>query len=210
MGGGAGLGLAGGATLAGGKVIVAGSVGTLVLDAEAKLDGTMVKLNCGGEKGGVSAEDRDPKRLDTPRDVVMKKLHVRILDAQRLPMRNKKYMLTVEGTPYEGTTSATGDIDVEVPAHVEVGKLTVWKDDPRVGERLRWNVDIEPKLPNPSRPAGACARLSNLGYYVGPRVKVIDARLEDAIKRFQFDHGLLVDGKLGPQTAYVITTVHGH
>jgi len=97
MGGGAGLGLAGGATLAGGKVIVAGKGATLVLDAEAKLDGAMVKLNCGGEGGGVSVKDRDPKKLDTPRDVVMKKIMIRALDSDRRPMPGKHLRAQREG-----------------------------------------------------------------------------------------------------------------
>jgi len=209
-GAGAGLGLAGGATLAGGKVIVAGKGATLVLDAEAKLDGAMVKLNCGGEGGGVSVADRDPKLLDTPRDVKTKKLNVRILDAERRPMGDKRYLLTVDGKPYEKRTSESGDIDVEIPEEAEVGELTVWRDDSPSGSRLHWKVDIEPALPPPNRPAGARARLAHLGYYEGPPVEVIDKRLEDAIKRFQADHGVRVDGKLGPETAYLICKLHGH
>jgi type VI secretion system secreted protein VgrG len=210
-GAGAGLGLAGGATLAGGKIIVAGKGATLVLDAEAKLDGALVKLNCGGEGGGVSVEDRDPKLLDTPRDQKTKKLSVRILGVDRRPMLNKKYLLTVEGASYgDGkTTGSEGEIEHDVPEHASVGQLTVWVGAYPDGERLQWKVDIEPKLPEPDTVPGARIRLSNLGYYQGPPVEEIDERLGDAIRRFQTDVNLPITGRLDPVTALRILEIHG-
>jgi len=207
MGGGAGLGLAGGATLAGGKVIVAGKGATLVLDAEAKLDGAMVKLNCGGEGGGVSAEDRDPKKLDTPRDVVMKHVNVRVYDESLVPMRERPYALTVLGRVISGVTSATGDVDAEVPEEAQVGQLTVWEEYPE-GERLQWKVNFEPPLPPPHRPPGARIRLANLGYYQGPPVEEMDDRLRQAVQRFQQDVELPPTGELEPLTVYRLLVVH--
>jgi len=209
-GAGAGLGLAGGATLAGGKVIVAGKGATLVLDAEAKLDGAMVKLNCGGEGGGVSVADRNPRLLDTPRDVKTKKLKLRALDAECRPLPKKKYILSVEGTPIEGITGPDGRFELDVPEEARVGQLTVWVDEHPEGERIKWAVDIDEVLPPANRPAGARIRLANLAYYQGPPVEEIDERLEASIRWFQKTRNLAVTGKLDPVTVYELTKVHGH
>jgi len=78
-----------------------------------------------GEGGGVSVADRDPKLQGTPREVKTIKLNVRILDAQRRPMRNKRYLLTVDGKPYEKSVSGRAG-----PVH----SGSFWR---RIGRRRR-------------------------------------------------------------------------
>ena len=169
----------------------------------------MVKLNCGGEGGGVSVADRDPKLLDTPRDVQTKKIKVRALDSRRLPMPGKHYRLTVEGKPFEGLTGPDGLIEHDVPEDATVGQLTVWIDAYPDGPRLRWTVKIEPKLPEPNTVPGGRIRLSNLAYYQGPPIVYVDRRLKAAIEQFQVDQGLLVTGRLDPATTLRLVEVHG-
>ena len=65
--------LDGGAALAGGKVMASSGLGaTLVLDADAKLDGALVKLNCGGEAGGGAKPFSDDERRGTVRYRVLR------------------------------------------------------------------------------------------------------------------------------------------
>lgn len=209
VGGGAGLGLAGSATLAGGKVIVATKGSSLVLDADAKLDGANVKLNCGGAGGGVSAEDRDPKQLITPKESPKKPLNLRVLDSAMEPIKGKRYVLTVEGQRFEDVTGGDGELTAEVPEAAAVGQLTVWPEAYPEGPTLRWKVVIH-DLPKPNTPAGARVRLTNLAYYVGPPVETIDERLEQSIKQFQSDNELPVTGTLDAMTVVTLMEVHGH
>ena len=57
--------------------------------------------------------------------------------------------------------------------------------------------------------AGQRERLTNLGYDAGESDKDSDIQLRSAIEEFQCDHGLVVDGKCGPNTQKVLVHVHG-
>jgi peptidoglycan hydrolase-like protein with peptidoglycan-binding domain len=61
--------------------------------------------------------------------------------------------------------------------------------------------------------SGQKARLNNLGYFAGP----LEGKSEEennvmflsAVEEFQCDHGLVVDGKCGPNTQAKLKQVHG-
>ncbi len=55
-GGGATVGLTGSVSVAGGEVLVSSKGASMVLDANAALDGALVLLNCGGASGGAEAD----------------------------------------------------------------------------------------------------------------------------------------------------------
>jgi putative peptidoglycan binding protein len=58
-------------------------------------------------------------------------------------------------------------------------------------------------------PSGQCARLLNLGYYQGPLEPGDPVLLASAVEEFQCEHGLLVDGRCGPQTQAKLKAVYG-
>ena len=58
-------------------------------------------------------------------------------------------------------------------------------------------------------PSGQMARLTNLGYYLGPEGEIDAHQLRSAIEEFQCDHSLPVDGKCGSQTQAKLKQVHG-
>lgn len=209
-GGGAGLGLAGAATLAGSVVKLSAEAGaTALLDASANLDGALVKLNCGGSGGAVPAPGGRPRPSSEAMDRPTKPLRIRLLDSYMNPYRSKKYILVVAGERFEDTTDDDGNLAAEVPAHAELGSLTLWIGEFPTGQRVHWKVRIE-DLPPPNTPSGARVRLTNLGYYLGPPVESLDDELSAAIRQFQVDHGLRPDGQLDELTVAALIRRHGH
>lgn len=57
--------------------------------------------------------------------------------------------------------------------------------------------------------AGWRERLNNLGYRAGDADRADDYQLRSAVEEFQCDHGLVVDGKVGPATRARLVSVHG-
>ncbi|MCC6557528.1 MAG: type VI secretion system tip protein VgrG [Polyangiaceae bacterium] len=209
-GGGAGLGLAGAATLAGSVVKLSAEAGaTALLDANANMDGALVKLNCGGSGGSVPAPGGRPRPSSETRERPTKPLRIRLLDPYLSPYRSKRYILVVAGEQFEDVTDGEGNLSAEVPAHAELGSLTLWVGEFPTGERVHWKVRIE-DLPPPNTPSGARVRLTNLGYYLGPPVESLDDDLRAAIRQFQIDHGLRPDGLLGELTVAALIRRHGH
>jgi len=124
-------------------------------------------------------------------------------------MPKKHYVLIVQGERFEDETSESAEIDVEVADEATTGKLTVWSDAFPEGPRIRWSVAIE-QLPPAEEPPGARVRLSNLGYYQGPPVEVVDERLADTIGRFQADRRLRITRRLDAETVVTLVRIHGH
>jgi len=209
-GGGAGLGLAGTATLAGSVVKLSAEAGaSALLDANANMDGALVKLNCGGSGGWIGAPGGRPRPSAEANERPTKPLKIRLLDAHMNPYRSKKYILVVAGERFEDVTDEEGNLSAEVPAHAELGSLTLWVGEFPTGQRVHWKVRIE-ALPPPNTPSGARVRLTNLGYYLGPPVESLDDELRAAIRQFQVDHGLQPDGELDEPTVATLTHRHGH
>jgi N-acetylmuramoyl-L-alanine amidase len=57
--------------------------------------------------------------------------------------------------------------------------------------------------------SGQQARLNNLGYFPGSSDQDDDPQFLSAAEEFQCDHGLTVDGKIGPKTQAKLKQVHG-
>ena len=55
---------------------------------------------------------------------------------------------------------------------------------------------------------GVKARLKNLGYYDGEINDEQDDEYKSEVRRFQQDHGLVVDGIVGPQTRAKLKDEH--
>jgi len=57
--------------------------------------------------------------------------------------------------------------------------------------------------------AGVRERLNNLGYLAGDTEDPANLRFRSAVEEYQCDHGLVVDGKLGPKTRSSLSKTHG-
>ncbi|MEZ4447216.1 MAG: type VI secretion system tip protein TssI/VgrG [Polyangiaceae bacterium] len=197
-GAGAGLRLSGGAVLAGGSVVAASSGASLVLDANASLDGALVLLNCGGQSAGVGAEDA--KTETTP-------LRLRVLRPDGTAAGAAEYELVVGSSVLKGTTSATGMVDELVPAASTTAHLQVWPDG-REAPRLRWTLALK-SLEGTGTLVGVASRLQNLGFYSGPLVEELTPLLRAALAAFQLVHALEPTGEPDAETLSQLEAVHG-
>lgn len=213
-GGGAGLRLAGDAALSGGKVVVASEGASLVLDAEAKLDGAMVKLNCGGSGAGVGGSSPEIAALIQGPPEPERLLDVCVFSELGEPLPGRPFTLIAGGARIRGETDGDGHLTVggargaPVPNSASTAQLTVELDDESGGPTLEWTLAIAPLAPADTA-RGASERLRNLGIYLGPLRESVDDRLRDAIRSFQREMGLPIDGQLGPPTVAALLVAHG-
>ncbi|MBK8937949.1 MAG: peptidoglycan-binding protein [Polyangiaceae bacterium] len=114
-----------------------------------------------------------------------------------------RFVLTGAGLPrpVEGKLTREAILEAQIPItarHVEV-RL------PDAGLVVRLRVgDLDPV----AEESGVVQRLRNLGYL--PRAEDITADdLDSAVKRFQADKGLTVDGQLGAETRSALLSEHG-
>ncbi|MFO0614802.1 MAG: type VI secretion system tip protein TssI/VgrG [Polyangiaceae bacterium] len=173
---------------------------SLVLTEEAKLDGTSVKLNC----GGIDPKDLVPKN-DEPQT---KKVSLKLADADGKPHASKEYVLTAGGARFEGTTDGDGKLEVDVLKTATVAQIVLYLGKRPEGEQLRYRVALE-DLPE-SSVKGSLARLKNLGFYWGEPSDVLDGPAHDAICAFQIANQLEPTGELDGPTLAKLTERHGH
>ena len=120
------------------------------------------------------------------------------------PFANLPFRLEVDGAEVRdggaATTTGDGHIDVVVPFGAKAGRITI---DGQV-----FVLDIAPLEPADSV-KGAQQRLQNLDYPVGAEDGVLSAQTREALRAFQRDHDLPVDGELGAATRAKLAEVHG-
>jgi N-acetylmuramoyl-L-alanine amidase len=139
------------------------------------------------------------------------KLRLVLEDLYAKPIENAQCELHVEGEVFQLKTDGKGKIEHDIKPDARSGSLMI--KDPRtpVSEiviPIRIG-DMDPV----DKESGQRARLNNLGYFAGP----LEGRKEEenkalflsAIEEFQCDHGLTVDGKLGPATQAKLKQAHG-
>jgi N-acetylmuramoyl-L-alanine amidase len=136
------------------------------------------------------------------------KLRVLVQDVDGQPLAGKKYELRVGAKVQTGVTGSDGLAEVEAPADAEVGELVVWADDQAPDQPDRLTLKIG-HLDPVEELSGVQARLNNLGYDCGPADGVDGERTQAAVKAFQGDQGLKVDGIAGPQTQAKLKQVYG-
>ena len=123
------------------------------------------------------------------------------------PVANAKCQLTVENKVFEVVSGADGKIEQKIPATAQNAELVVKEGNtPLKGVTL--SVQIGHLDPVEDR-FGQKARLSNLGYYLGPLDADNPAKFRSAVEEFQCDYGLTVDGDCGPNTQAKLKQVHG-
>src|SRR5262249_52817872 len=124
---------------------------------------------------------------------------------------NAKCELHVDGTIFNVTSMADGKIEQQIPIDAQGAELIVTDGDTSL-KGVKLKVQIGHLDPVEER-SGQKARLSNLGYYLGPLDDEAedgdaddadddedDPQFQSAVEEFQCDQGLQVDGDCGPET----------
>lgn len=134
-------------------------------------------------------------------------LRIILRDADNKPLKDTSYGLEVGDLLFEGYTNGKGLLEHEIPCDADAGLLRVtgWEFPLRIG-----HLDPVDEI------SGWQARLHNLGYRPGPvdgaeqnEDGSVREDLQSAVEEFQFDHGLVVDGRVGPKTQEKLKKEHG-
>lgn len=164
----------------------------------------------------VAIPDREPKeepcatgekhrfQVRSPRT----RLELALLDADQEPIAGKRYELVIDGTKHEGQTDGEGKIDRPIPGDASSGELALWLVDDEQTEPSRWTLKLG-QLDPVDTPTGIQERLQNLGFDCGPVDGVIGKRTRAAVRAFQIEHELVVDGDPGPKTQAKLEQAHG-
>jgi type VI secretion system secreted protein VgrG len=176
------------------------SEASLVLDKDAKLKGTQVKLNCDEEK------PTDRKGEEAP--IEKEPFKLKLSDAEYGVYANKKYHLLVDGATYEGTTDGEGVLEKQLPKDAKALTIVLWNGEYPAGEEKRWTIRMGP-MAAADTARGAQERLGNLGYFTGEPKDEMDDVTRAAIRDFQAHAGVPATGELDAPTVEKLNTVHG-
>jgi N-acetylmuramoyl-L-alanine amidase len=131
-----------------------------------------------------------------------------VQDAAKEPIVDAPYELILGALTLEGTTDGKGWVRCEIPAWAETGTLKVWMtaegDD---DDAVEWPIMFGHLDPIDTT-SGVKGRLNNLGYSCGPVNDQEDERYDAAVRRFQHEHELAVDGIVGPKTGSALSKAH--
>ena len=125
--------------------------------------------------------------------------NVRVRDLGDQPIANAPYRLNLTNLGVTGTTDDQGWIRCKIPAQSEFGTLMVWPNPADQETVIAWSLYVGHLDPLETI-TGVKARLNNLGYDCGDVNSIQDEEYESAVRQFQTDYGLKVDGIVGPQT----------
>ena len=143
-------------------------------------------------------------------------LNMKLLDAFHQPRANVDYTITIDGNSQKGTTDADGSLKMSIPPGAMTGKLVVAspgdKDGkPIPGQPKNQVMNLQLGDLNPvTEVSGVKARLTNLGFYMGPIDENLDDDMKRAIRSFQRRKGLAVTGESDAATQSKLLEVHGH
>ena len=126
---------------------------------------------------------------------------MRFTDSSGQPRSNLAYILTIDGTNYNGRTDGDGKIEVNIQPDAQSGKLVLGEGK----EAKTYELDLGALAPV-SEPEGALKRLQSLGYHCG-----IDPQtgFSQALRSFQADQSLPTSGKLDTLTQNKLVDVFG-
>ncbi len=125
---------------------------------------------------------------------------IRICTKDGTPLASTNYELTVGELQLSGTTDSNGMLEQPIPPDTTTGTLVVGADSRE--------LQLGALDPIHAR-TGVQARLNNLGYPLGKVDGIIGKKSIRAIKSFQHNQGLTVDGHVGPVTRDKLLEVHG-
>jgi hypothetical protein len=126
-------------------------------------------------------------------------LHVRIEDYAGAAIPTTKYTLEFRDTKLEGTTSDVGVIDRQIPLGINRVRISIWEDAEASTPMLSWSLNVGDLDPI-ERTSGVQARLANMGIKCGRIDGVMGPQTRAAVKIFQKQNDLVVDGIVGPNT----------
>ena len=132
------------------------------------------------------------------------KLRLQLLDEERKPRANLRYVLAVDGALHEGTTDGEGRIEVAIPPAARSAKLTV-----QDGEKQE-EFDLSLGHVDPiSEVSGVQQRLTNLGFDCGGESGTIGERTASALRGFQKQEVLSETGQIDGATRQKLEEIHG-
>jgi N-acetylmuramoyl-L-alanine amidase len=135
-------------------------------------------------------------------------LNLCIQDESNDPYKLVKYRLELtHDLHFEGTTDDHGWIKQKIPPWAEIGTLTIWPDSSDDDFSLSWEVKLGHLDPLETI-SGVKGRLNNLGYDCGEVNSVKDEQYLAAVRQFQSDNDLKVDGIVGPHTREALHREH--
>jgi len=138
------------------------------------------------------------------------RLRIRFLGIDSKPAAGVKVDMTIDGTITSLTTSGDGNVDELLSPLAQKGSIQ-FKDERTPFEQ---QIPIEVRvghLDPIEEESGQRGRLNALGYDAGDPAEAGDASLalRSAVEEFQCDHGLTVDGIVGPQTRKKLQDAYG-
>ena len=129
----------------------------------------------------------------------VRQLRLVLKNKQGSPVSQKSYRLSVDDKTIEGKTDKKGYLEAEVPHLAETAELEI------AGVKRTLKIaHLDPV----ETVSGVQARLNNLGYNAGPVDGINGRKTKNAVKQFQSDYNLAVDGIVGPQTRKHLRDVH--
>jgi N-acetylmuramoyl-L-alanine amidase len=135
-------------------------------------------------------------------------LNLRVQDPDKQPVADARYCLTLDNGPeFEGRTDGNGWIKQRIPASAEAGTVKIWPNSEDQETVLSWRVRLGHLNPLETV-SGIKGRLQNLGYNCGEVNEREDELYQCVVRQFQRDHGLAVDGIVGPQTRAKLNEEH--
>lgn len=123
-----------------------------------------------------------------------------LLDGNHEPLAETDYTLTVAGVSVSGKTDEKGKLEHKIPVDATSGKLSYSGLD--IDLKIGWLDPLE-------KVEGVQARLQNLGYKITSIDGTEGEEYTAAVKAFQTDYGLEVDGIVGPITRGKLKDVYG-
>ncbi len=134
-------------------------------------------------------------------------INICIQNLAREPIRDAPYQLTLDVVEFRGRTDDNGWIRDKIPAWAEGGNLRVWPNPQDTETVIEWKVKLGHLDPLDTT-SGVKGRLNNLGYHSGEVNDVQDEFYDAAVRQFQKDNGLVVDGIVGPKTRDKLSKAH--
>jgi hypothetical protein len=130
-------------------------------------------------------------------------VRLRSVDGEETPIANKAYELHFdEGEMVTGSTDGSGMIEANLPPAAQVARIVI------PDKNLSFPVKLG-HLDPIDQLTGVQGRLNMLGYESGPIDGMMGPITEGAVRRYQTDHDLIIDGIPGPQTQGKLKEVFG-
>lgn len=140
-------------------------------------------------------------RYQVPRPKANLTLVLKDIDSQ--PRAKVKWTLKFDGYPdCNGMTGDDGQIKAEIPPRIKKAKLLLPDEESEISLEIG---HLDPV----TTVRGIQARLAQLGYKPGPIDGIIGSRTREAIRAFQKDNALVIDGIAGPATRSKLQEKYG-